>query len=88
MCQYQRTNSEDRASLHKRNTVHRDEGNALKKQVELPSKVPSWYPSATEITQNQRDQVLKSRQDAADFAAQKFGNPANTWWRRLLGIAR
>ncbi|SEC45049.1 hypothetical protein [Terriglobus roseus] len=56
----------------------------MKKQTELRSKVPSWYPSATEITQTQREQVLKSRQEAADFAAQKFGKPESPWWRRLF----
>ncbi|AFL87590.1 hypothetical protein Terro_1281 [Terriglobus roseus DSM 18391] len=60
------------------------EGAVLKKQLELHSKVASWYPTATEITQNQREQVLKSRQEAAAFAAQKFGKQESPWWRRLL----
>jgi hypothetical protein len=59
----------------------------VKKQIELHTKVPSWYPSATEITETQRQQVIKSRQDAAAFASQKFGKPTTTWWRRLLRIA-
>ena len=59
----------------------------MKKQRELTSKVASWYPTATEIVDVQREQVLKSRQEAAAFAAQKFGKPEVPWWRRLFGKA-
>jgi hypothetical protein len=57
----------------------------LKKAQELPSKVDSWYPSAREIVETQREQVVKAREEAAAFASQKFGSPAFSWWRHLFG---
>jgi hypothetical protein len=55
------------------------------KRLQMRSKVESWYPSAEEIVQNQREQVLKSRQESVAFASKQFGKPTSSWWRRLLG---
>ena len=61
--------------------------NPMKKGLEMPSKVESWYPSAEEIVRTQREQVLKSRQEAVEFASQKSGKAPSSWWRRLFGMS-
>jgi hypothetical protein len=55
-----------------------------KKSLEMRSKVESWYPSAEEIVRTQREQVVKSRQEAVEFASQKSGKAPSSWLRRLL----
>jgi hypothetical protein len=59
-------------------------GQTMKKSPDKLSKVESWYPSAKEIVLTQQEQALKSRENAAAFASQKFGKATSSWWRRLM----